>query len=74
MSPGEYAQLALSSVVSAAVKDGIALVVIAVSPDGATHLTTNAADRNDIPRILCAALEANADPDWTGSKPLPSKA
>lgn len=74
MSPGEYAHLALSSVISAAVKDGVALVVIAVGPDGSTNITTNALDRGDIPHILVAALEANANPDWTGSGPLPSKA
>ena len=74
MSPGELAQLALSAVLSQSTKDEVALVFIAVDQSGNVNITTNVRDREDIPRILVAALETNADPDWSGDRPLPVKA
>ena len=74
MSPGEYANLALSSVLSACTRDGIAVLVVCIGNDGGTHLATNARDRIDVSRILVNALEANASPDYQSDRDPPAKA
>ncbi len=74
MSPGEYAQLALSSVASGCVRDEVAIIVIAINDNGDACIVTNLRDRGDIAKVLVSALEADANPDWSGDRNPPAKA
>lgn len=71
MTPGQVARLALDCVINPATDDGIALVVIAVNKDGDTHVTTNLAVDDDLPRVLSAALETARDPEVKTFRPNP---
>jgi predicted AAA+ superfamily ATPase len=74
MSPGEYAHLALSSVLSGSVRDRTAVIVIVLSSNGDLAITSNVANRSDVTEILHLAVSADANPSYESITSPPAKA
>jgi len=66
-----YAELAAETVIRPAARDGIPLVVIAVSPDGDCFIRSNIPAQSDVLSILHVATVTAKFPDVMGKKPLP---
>jgi hypothetical protein len=66
-----YAELAAESVIRPAARDGIPLIVIAVSPDGDCFIRSNIPGQSDVLSVLHAATVTAKFSDVMGKKPLP---